>query len=217
MKRHVLGAALAFALHAASAHAQDVASPLTRADVWAGVGWHHAHLEEAGEYDDWYHRSASGTVSAGWYFTNHFKAELDLGATSHGRVYVFSGAFVDGDPAPRYGWITHSTRMLGVTGQYQFLDNAWFHPFLGAGLDVVREKEQEQLQPVVVFDRLTQRSRVVEPAREESSTHVLVRPAASMGFKAYMTRRAYFRTDARIRFSDRIEDVIVRFGLGVDF
>jgi len=217
MKGPILAAALAIAGHAVPATAQDVANPLTRADVWAGVGWHHAHVEEAGEYDDWYHRSASGTVSAGWYFTNHLKTEVDLGGTSQGRVNVFSGAFLDGEQSARYGWITQSTRMLGVTGQYQFFENAWFHPYLGAGLDLVREKQQEQLQPVLVFDRITQRSRVVEPAREESATNILVRPAASMGFKAYMTRRTYFRTDARLRFSDRIEDVIVRFGVGLDF
>jgi hypothetical protein len=85
------------------------------------------------------------------------------------------------------------------------------------GLDVLREDEDEHFEPVIVFDRAASRTRVVEPASDESSRRTFIRPAASLGFKGYLSRRAYFRADARIGVKRQIEDVIVRFGFGVDF
>jgi outer membrane protein W len=218
MKLRILLLALGAVAQAASAHAQDlITQPLVRADAWAGVGWHHARLAEEGEYDDWYHGSLSGTASAGWYWTDHFKTEIDAGTTSRGRISVFSPVVAEGQSTGRYGWITHRTRTFGVTQQYQFFRNAWFHPYLGAGVDVVRETQQEHLEPVFIFDRVTSRSRVVDEPLDESSRRTRIRPAASLGFKTYLSRRAYFRTDARIGVRRQIEDVVVRLGFGVDF
>jgi outer membrane protein W len=216
MKRRIVILAIGVTAQAASAHAQDVARPLARVDAWAGFGWHHARLAEPGEYDEWYHSSVAGTLGAAWYWTEHLRTEIDVGATSRGRVYFFEPAFADPQVTGRYGWIRHRTRAVGVTQHHQFFRNAWFHPYLGVGVDVIREAEDEHIEPVLAFDRVG-RSTVLEPARDESTTRTLVRPAASLGFKTYLTRRAYFRTDARIGLRRQIEDVIVRFGFGVDF
>lgn len=216
MKLRILLLALGVAAPAAPASAQDtLASPLARVDAWAGLGWHHARLVEEGEYDDWYHSSLSGNASAGWYWTDHLKTEIDATTTSRGEIFVFEPGFVNGQPAGRYGSIRHRTRSLGLTQQYQFLRNAWFHPYLGAGLDIVRETEDEHFEPVQIFDRSG--GRVIEPPHDETSRRTFVRAAASLGFKAYLSPRAYFRTDARIGARSRIEDVVVRFGVGVDF
>jgi hypothetical protein len=43
------------------------------------------------------------------------------------------------------------------------------------------------------------------------------KPMAALGFKAYMTPRAFFRNDLRLVLSDKIDAVIWRFGIGVDF
>jgi outer membrane protein W len=218
MKLRILLLALGAAAQAASAHAQDhITQPLVRADAWAGFGWHHARVAEAGEYDEWYHRSASGIAGAAWYWTDHLRTEIDAGATSRGRIFVFEPAFTGGPGTGRYGWIRHATRTVGVTQHYQFFRNAWFHPYLGAGVDIFRETKDEHLEPVIGFDRVTGRTRVLEEARDESSSRTLVRPAASLGFKGYLSRRAYFRTDVRMGVRRQIEDVVVRFGFGVDF
>jgi hypothetical protein len=217
MKLRILLLALGVAAQAAPAHAQDtIASPLVRVDAWAGLGWHHARVAEQGEYEDWYHSSLSGNASAGLYWTDHLKTEIDLGATSRGQIFVVEPVLVDGQQVGRYGWITHRTHTLGVTQQYQFFRNAWFHPYIGAGLDLVRESKAERFEALQVFDRLG-RGRIIEPGHDESSRRLLVRAAASLGFKAYLSRRAYFRTDARIAMRSQIEDVVVRFGVGLDF
>lgn len=217
MKLRILFLAVGIAAHAQAAHAQDlIIQPLVRADAWAGFGWHHARLAEPGEYDEWYHRSVSGTAGAAWYWTDHLRTEIEAGATSRGRVYVFEPVFGDGQVPGRYGWIQHRTRALGITQHYQFFRNAWFHPYLGAGVDVVRESKDEHVEPVLLFDR-GGRATVIEPGRDETSNRTVIRPAASVGFKAYLSRRAYFRSDARIGVRRQIEDVVVRFGFGVDF
>jgi hypothetical protein len=217
MKLRILVLAIGVAALPGPADAQDVITrPLVRADTWAGIGWHHARVAEEGEYDDWYHRSVSGTAGAAWYWTDHLRTEIDIGATSGGQVFIFEPLIANGQQTGRYGFITRRTRTLGLTQHYQFFRNAWFHPYIGAGLDLVHETKDERFEPVRVFDRFGP-GPIIEPAHEESSGRFMVRPAASLGFKAYLSPRAYFRSDARIGVRRQIEDVIVRFGFGVDF
>ena len=45
----------------------------------------------------------------------------------------------------------------------------------------------------------------------------LTRPFATFGVKAYVTPRAFVRTDLRLVFDKGIDEALVRFGLGVDF
>jgi outer membrane protein W len=215
MKLRILLLALGVAAQAAPVSAQDtLSSPVARVDAWAGLGWHHARLAEEGAYDDWYHTSHAGNVSAGWYWTDHLKTEIDASATSRGQIFVADTTFVNGQPAGRYGFLRHHTQSLGLTQQYQFLRNAWFHPFLGVGLDFVRETEEEHFEAIQLFDRS---NGVIEPPHDETSRRTFVRAAASIGFKGYLSRRAYFRSDLRIGVRSQIEDVVMRFGVGVDF
>jgi hypothetical protein len=46
---------------------------------------------------------------------------------------------------------------------------------------------------------------------------VRIVPFAATGFKAYLAQRAFFRSDLRFAFRDGLEDVLLRFGFGVDF
>jgi hypothetical protein len=58
----------------------------------------------------------------------------------------------------------------------------------------------------------------VEPERREGpATRQRATAFAAAGFKAYVARRGFFRSDLRVAFTDRVEDVTVRFGFGVDF
>ena len=48
-------------------------------------------------------------------------------------------------------------------------------------------------------------------------TSTEVRPFVATGFKAYMTQRAFFRSDVRVGVRDGVDEVLLRFGFGVDF
>jgi len=55
------------------------------------------------------------------------------------------------------------------------------------------------------------------PERFPKRTEVHARPFAGLGFKAYMSPRSYFRTDLKFVIDGGVEEVMMRFGIGVDF
>ena len=106
---------------------------------------------------------------------------------------------------------------MAIGQQYQFFRNQWFHPHLGAGVDLARETTTEEFQPVVAFDNVTHQSRTIEPARTEGPKHdFIARPFVEGGFKSYLTRRAFFTGAARVMFRNGIDEVLFRAGFGFD-
>ncbi len=107
---------------------------------------------------------------------------------------------------------------VAVAQHYQFFRNQWFHPHVGAGVDIARETTTEEYNPVIVFDSVTRVSREITPARTEGLDHrTIARPFAEAGFKAYMTRRAFFTGDTRVMVRHGVDEVLFRVGFGVDF
>jgi hypothetical protein len=111
-----------------------------------------------------------------------------------------------------------SSRRVALIQRYQFGRNRWFHPSLGAGIDVVRESSSRHDEPIVAYDQFTRQSRVVRQAIEHPDEHHTgARALIVGGFKAYLTPRTFFLSDMRVTFASRAEDVLVRVGFGVDF
>ena len=193
--------------------------PLIRADVSATIRWLGFDTgSESGRltYNPW-ESNLFGAVGAGWHWTDHLKTELDFGGTK-GTAYLGDSGLVNGLPVQRSIHRRLSRRNVGVSQQYQFFRNAWFHPHLAAGVHLAWETHTDDIQAVYGYDPVTRISRQFEAPRVEGpETDFVVRPFAAAGFKAYMTRRAFFRADLRIGFRSRIEEALLRFGLGVDF
>jgi hypothetical protein len=110
-----------------------------------------------------------------------------------------------------------STRRLSVNQQYQFFRNVWFHPFLAAGLDV-RWKTSQREDEVAYLYRPGEGvpRRVRERRVLPEQTDVEIQPVVLTGFKAYLTRQAFFRADLRLGFRGRIDEAVLRLGFGVD-
>jgi hypothetical protein len=107
---------------------------------------------------------------------------------------------------------------VAVSQQYQFFRNQWFHPHAGGGIELVRETTTEEYEAIFVFDSANRTSTQVAPRRTEGPEHrILARPFVEAGFKAYMTRRAFFTGDSRVMVRHGIDEVLFRFGFGVDF
>jgi outer membrane protein W len=194
------------------------AQPLARGDVAGTLGWFSANQSEYSDYNDWYNRSAYGGATLGWYWTDHLKTEVEVGATSPAELYGVQTIDFGGQPA--YGSSQHrfSTRRFSAGQHYQFLRNAWVHPHVGVGADLTWQTHQQQDQPIMLYDQLSRTSRVVRQARTIGpSTELSVRPFAEVGTKLYLSRRGFFRTDLRMTFRDGVDEVLLRFGLGVDF
>jgi hypothetical protein len=189
-----------------------------RGDMTGALGWLNANKDGLTTYDSWYNRSLYGGLAAGWYWTDHLKTELEAGASTEAELYRARQIIVDGISSYESAELTFRTMRLSVTQQYQFFRNAWFHPHVAAGVDFTWERTVERIEPVVVFDPQFRFPREIRPARVIGpETRLEVRPFSGVGFKAYMTRRAFFRNDVRVAVGKGVDEVVVRFGFGVDF
>ena len=92
-----------------------------------------------------------------------------------------------------------------------------FHPHVGAGADLSWESTTEQIEPVYFFGDPNRVQRALRDARTDRRRAFVVRPCVEVGFKAYLSPRAFFRTDLRVRTGSRTDEALIRFGFGTDF
>ncbi len=222
--RCIGGVLLAAALLAARpAAAQDspivslVAEDAARWDAAGFAGWRAGNKSDiAPDWDDWYDAASFGG-SVGYYWTRHLKVELDASTTTEGGVFIQEQIPVPGQPFPvfRYGEHLFRSTSLSAGALFQFGENAWFHPFLGGGLELVRERSRLEIQQQIPCDRGC--APFPLPADESISYRGL--PFVTAGFKWYMTERAFVRSDIRTAFSrdDGVDAITWRIGIGADF
>jgi hypothetical protein len=205
-------------LSASAGFAQTATPDVVRPDIAGSIGWLNANKSHLDSYNDWYNRGVQGAVTLGWYWSPHLKTELEASASTRGDFYASRTISINGFPAHVFSEYTFLTRRITVGQQYQFGDNAWLHPHLGAGLDLNWETVSRRDQEVVLYDPATRRhGGIVAPVEQPDRTDLHARPYVSAGFKAYVTPRAFVRSDTRMVLGKRVEEVVVRFGVGVDF
>jgi hypothetical protein len=193
---------------------------LPRADLSATVGAQSSATGESGEFYSHTHFDSGfyGSASAGWYWTEHLKSEIDFGGRTEGKVYLPYAVTIGGVQTFYTSDRAFSTHTVGIAQQYQFFHNTWFHPHLAAGANLAWERSVVHSAAAYSYDPITRVSRMVTPERRDPpTTEFRVQPFAQSGFKAYMTPRTFFRGDLRVAFHHGIDDVIVRFGFGCDF
>ena len=93
-------------------------------------------------WDQWFN-VASGGGTTGYCWTPHLKTEFDISTSSEGERYSVEPIVLPGSTIVLLPQRDHEFRVTtasaGVVGQ--FFDNAWFHPFVGAGVELIRERE----------------------------------------------------------------------------
>jgi hypothetical protein len=200
--------------------AQAPAAPanLPRFDVHAVAGWQNLNKpQEQPYYNDWLNAILYGGVGAGWYWTDHLKTQIDVGAGTRDEQYQTRQFVVDGQPAYASARVAIRETNVSIGQQYQFFRNQWFHPHAGAGVELVRETTTQQFLAVTVYDPATRTSKLLSPEHTGGPEHrLLARAFAEGGFKAYMSRRAFFLGDMRVMFRGGIDEVLFRAGFGID-
>ena len=206
-------------LLAVLAQAPAAAPQLPRADVHFVAGWQNLHQpQELDHYNEWLNAILYGGAGAGWYWTDHIKTQVDIGAGTRATQYQVRQLVIDGIPTYASSRLNIRQQNVTIGQQYQFFRNQWFHPHVGAGVDLARETTTEEIQPFVTYDTLTRTPLTLPAARTEGPTdRFTARPFAEAGFKAYMTHRAFFTGDARVMFRNGIDEVLFRAGFGFDF
>lgn len=193
-------------------------SALPRGDAAGFVAWQLANQEDPNPFsrDDW-DSSLFGGASAGVYWTPHLKTELDVGVSTPSDSYRSHQVLIGNTVTFQSSQLEYSRRTLGISQQYQFYDNAWFHPYVAAGANVTWERRTEFFHPPFVYDPSTGRSVPGTGRTDGPSTTLTVRPLLAGGFKAYMTPRWFFRADTRFAFKAGLEESQVRIGFGRDW
>jgi hypothetical protein len=203
---------------AQSAPAEQAA---TAADFDAAVyvAWFRGNRGEIGgdTFRDWY-TTPLWSAGVGHYWTEHIKTEVDFAVTGRGNLVSFED--LHGEPfVSRAEYRDHSYRIhtLSLIQTYQFQHNAWVHPFVGAGLDLDWERRTVDGSVQVIDSRGDQTTYSSEPLPQEAHSRFIARAVAMAGFKAYVTRNAFLRTDLRASVTDGLDQVAWRFGFGWDF
>ena len=194
-------------------------APPVRGDVSGTLG-----LEGVKTRDDSFYHGQNleggffGAASAGWYWTENLKSEVEFNARTTGRVWIAAPIPFDGGQPYFPTEKRFSRQTIAIGQQYQFFHNAWFHPHLGAGVNFTFDRSTLHRDAASVYDPVTGSSRIVSPEQTgPTRTDFLVSPFAEAGFKAYMTPRTFFRSDLRVAFHHGVDDVVTRFGFGFDF
>ena len=223
MRTYFLAAA-AWLAAATPALAQPLPVPAAaqpRSDFHAVIGWQNLRQERddtLDSYNNWANGILYGGAGAGWYWTDNHKTQVDFGAGTRADHYRYRPIVVNGAQGGEISEVRVQQQSVAISQQYQFFRNQWFHPHVGVGVEMARESTRERFEPITVYDPISRTSRQIAPARVQGPDHrFIARPFGEVGFKAYMTRRAFFTTDMRLMARGGIDEVLFRLGFGVDF
>jgi len=220
----VLTIALVACLTTSIARAQEPAPALTllpaaqsRWDAAANVTWlGERHANQPFQWDRWVNVAAGGG-SVGYYWTTHLKTEIDLSTSTMDEIYSIEPIALPGTntlfPLQRDHTFRVTTASAGLVGQ--FFENTWFHPFISAGLEFVREREHVETTLPMVPPRTLAPSITTEA---ETIVRLAARPYIATGFKVYVSERAFIRSDVRTSWStDGLASLAWHNGVGFDF
>jgi len=220
----VVAITLAACLTASIAAAQEPTSAITllpaapsRWDVAAHITWLGERRTGPSFTSDRWINVASGGGIVGYYWTSHLKTELDISRSGEDEIYSFELIALPGTntffPLQREHTFRVSTVSVGLVAQ--FFENAWFHPFISGGMEIVREREHVETTLPPVPPRAVTPPIVTEP---ETVVRHAARPYVATGFKAYVSERAFIRTDVRTSWStDGLAALGWHSGVGFDF
>jgi hypothetical protein len=211
-------AVLALVLTPAAAHCQTTVA-LPRIDVSASIGQFGAAHEVFENYTVWYHTLFTG-VAAGYYWTTHVKTEVEFASAGEGHLFGFRETALGG-AADSYVYRQESYRVTKTSiGQtYQFGRNAWIHPFVGAGVDIDRERHEveQPAQTVAVYLGSGRYQDVQLAASDRTDEAVRARPFAKGGVKLYVSSKAFVTTELKLGIKDSLQQTVWKVGVGIDF
>jgi len=191
-----------------------------RWDVAGQLSMLNRNTSDLSRWDHWYSVAAvNGT--AGYYWSPHFKTEVEVGFAGDGTIDAAEETPVPGQSFPYSRYRDHRLQetTVGATGLYQFFENQWVHPFVGGGVEVVRERHVADALPAATIRFSTAVPSLQLPVVPAVDTVTYsVRPVLAGGFKFYVTPHAFVRADVRTAAStQRPVAWNWRGGIGFDF
>jgi hypothetical protein len=182
-----------------------------RWDISAGAGTFSGRRTGINDWDTWYTTGAA-RIDVGFYWTPHLRTEATVLRSGEGHLFSQTPVVVPGQAFPSFQYATHrmQTTQVSAAVTYQFLENAWVHPFLSAGTLLSVDRDRVEAAP-------TRPGPAALPVLTETQTSA-VHPFIAAGAKFYVSPRAFIRSDLRVSLgTGGRSQVSVGAGIGVDF
>ena len=153
----------------------------------------------------------------GRYWTTHARTELSVGTSNGWEDYDVAPFPVPGVAAPIYAATDIERRLTTVAPAFtwQFRENSFMHPYVSGGVKVgILEEHRVRTQDLYRFGA----QGALVPPLDERTTRVLARPFVAGGFKSYLSRSVFVRTEGRVGVGPTgPRQVSILAGVGFDF
>ena len=172
--------------------------------------------ETRSPWNDW-NSLGEFRADVGRYWTTHLKTEVAIATSNQWDDFESVAYPVPGATARTFAYIDYARQLRSVAPAltWQFRENTFMHPYVSGGVKVGMLREHRTREGGTF--RIGSLSYAVTPLDERSTT-VTARPFVAGGFKSYVSRSVYVRTEARAAFgSDGLRQLTLGAGMGVDF
>lgn len=225
--RLVMGFLLGGLLVASPALAQRVdrtGSPYYAWDLDGGFGFHNiSHVDGSipatGNYSDFWDYSWAGSVDVGRYWTSHIKTSV--GVTLLQKTWEFESVRVSAAPGitgDQYIESQVARTQVSLAGTWQFLENAFVHPYVSAGLRTLVMDVDAEARPAVYVRTGNGYTNYQVPTSRRDYQVVRTRPFVAIGSKSYFSERVYVRPEMVVGANDSgVSQFGARLSFGIDF
>ena len=171
--------------------------------------------------DDWFFEGRYA-ASIGRYWTRNLKTEIEFAASGEGKRYVQEYALLPGAPQPypysyeQFHRIQHTTARV----VYQFLDNAWAHPWVSAGVIYEADRQHQFLPARYQYNNDPRTGPPLMLARETrtaATTDHRVGGSIGFGSKFYVSTDSYVNTGLIVSRTKPTTTISFIAGFGIDF
>jgi hypothetical protein len=197
-------------------------TPESRWDAAITAGWFGGKPgpEGSSRYDDDWYGAGRYAVQAGYYWTEHLKAEVEFARSGEGAIYRTEFRNATGSPnAYPYNFETfHRLDQISARTVWQFGHNAWVHPYVSGGIVGERDRRHTYAPPQYQYPGSGSTPALMLPAvNSETTSDYRVGITASAGAKIYMSQRAFFNTGIAGSWSHPAQTITLLAGFGFDF
>lgn len=174
-----------------------------------------AASETRSSWTDW-EQKGEFRLDLGRYWTTHLKTDVAASVTNGWRNWE-SVRLPPTAPSNAYAFDTIDLRLFSVAPAvtWQFRENTFMHPYVSGGVKLGMLDEHVVRESGTI--RTGTASYTVDPF-ESRRTVVTARPFVAGGFKSYVSRSVFVRTEGRVAVApDGMRHLSVIAGVGVDF
>jgi hypothetical protein len=165
---------------------------------------------------DW-EQKAEYRFDLGRYWTTHLKTDVAVSASNAWQDYESADLSLPGVPRGFYAYNAIDRQLFNVAPAFtwQFRENTFMHPYVSGGVRVgVLHEHRYSDSDTVRIGSIT----YPVPVVDERRTLLLARPFFAAGFKSYISRSVFVRTEGRAGFAqDGMRQLTGIIGVGADF